>query len=436
MKKVLLFIFLITSVVLSCKKEDKPVFEKSADERLSEKLAAYQVQLSGSLNGWKGLLTTDSGKGGVFSFYFKFNNVNRVTMLSDFDTLSSVTLKESSYRLKALQQPSLIFDTYSYLHVLSDPDASLNAGGYGAGLVSDFEFYFDAGSTDTIKLVGRFNGSKLVLVRATKTEEDAYNAGALGIGHSINKILTYFKRLTVGSQLYDVKIDPLTRKFIFSWLDANGNLIFFTTTYYFVPNGIVFTTPLVNGSQIISGFSNITWTPATETINLSVNATAATITGIVIPLKVDIAAPKRWYDYAYNNNNDYWISAKGFHVNGVDDAYGIQKLISGTNTYYYLIYWPKYAANNDFFGPIFLNAAQTGLTIIYGTAPRLPTFTADGRAVFVQLGNYGTHPATGAAAQTRALLYNASGYYFVQTGATSYDMVSASNGKSWLTWVF
>ncbi|MBC7937614.1 MAG: DUF4302 domain-containing protein [Rhizobacter sp.] len=437
MKKVLIFIFIVAVGISSCKKEDKAVFEKSADERLNEKLAAYQSQLSGALNGWKGLLTTDSGKGGVFSFYFKFNAVNRVMMLSDFDTTSAVTLKESSYRLKALQQPSLIFDTYSYLHVLSDPDASLNGGGYGAGLSSDFEFYFDSGSTDTIKLVGRFNASKLVLVRASKPEEDAYNAGALGIGLSINKILTYFKRLTIGTQLYDVKIDPLTRKFTFSWLDASGNLVTFTTGYYFTPGGIVFTTPLVNGSQTIPGFTNITWTAATETINLTVNATAATITGIVIPLKVDIAAPKRWWDYAANLS-DYWISRKGFHVNGVDDAYGIQTLTSGTppNTYYYLIYWPKYAPANDFFGPVFLNPAQTGLTLIYGTAPRVPTFTADGRAVFLQLGNYGTHPTTGPAGLTRTLLYNTSGYYFVQTGATTYDMVSAFNGKSWINWVF
>jgi len=37
----------------------------------------------------------------TYSFYFKFNNANRVVMLSDFDSLSAVTPKESSYRLKA-----------------------------------------------------------------------------------------------------------------------------------------------------------------------------------------------------------------------------------------------------------------------------------------------------------------------------------------------
>jgi hypothetical protein len=436
MKKILLICFIAAAAISSCRKDDKSVFDKSPDERLKEKLDAYQAQLSGAQNGWKGLLRVDSGRGATFSFYFKFNNENRVVMLSDFDSLSAVTPKESSYRLKALQQPSLIFDTYSYLHVLADPDETVNGGVRGAGLLSDFEFYFDSNNADTIKLVGRFNGSKMTLMRATKPEEDAYTAGQLAAGLNINKILTYFKRLTVGTQLYDVKIDPLSRQFIFSWLDGSGNLQTFSTGYYFTLGAIVFTTPFVNGSQTISGFSNISWDPATETITLSASGTTATINGIVVPLKVDVAAPKRWWDYAINNDSLYWFSVKGFHVNGVDDAFGVQSLTSGTSTYFFLVYWPLFGANNDLFAPIFLNAAGTALTLAYGTAPAIPTFTADGRAIFVQLGNYGSYPNTGPAGQSRSLLYNSSGYYFVQTSATTYDMVSASNGKSWITWEF
>ncbi|MCW3088954.1 MAG: hypothetical protein JWP81_23 [Ferruginibacter sp.] len=436
MKKALVIVFMIAAVISSCKKDDKSVFDKTADERLNDKIAAYQSQLSGAQNGWKGLIKVDSGKGAYYSFYFKFNDANRVVMLSDFDSTSAVTPKESSYRLKALQQPSLLFDTYSYLHVLSDPDETVNGGSRGAGLLSDFEFYFDSTTTDTIRLVGRFNGSKLTLVRATKAEGDAYNSGQLAAGLYINKILTYFKRLTIGTRLYDVKIDAVNRRFIFSWLDASGNLVTFATGYYFTAGGVVFTTSLVNGTQTITGFSNIAWNASTETISLTASGTAATITGIVTPLKVDVGAPKRWWDYAVNNNNDYWISQQGFHVNGVDDAFGIQQLTSGTSTYYYMIYWPKFAATNDFFGPIFLNAAQTSLVLAYGAAPAIPTFTSDGRAIFVQLSPYGPYPSTGPAALSRSLLFNTSGYYFVQTSATTYDMVSASNGKSWISWEF
>ena len=438
MKKVLVTVLIVGAFLSSCKKEDKPAFDKSPDERLKETLDAYQTQLSGAQNGWKGFITPDSGKGAIYSFYFKFNNANRVTMLSDFDALSAVTPKESSYRLKALQQPSLLFDTYSYLHVLSDPDETVSGGGRGAGLLSDFEFYFDSVATDTIRLIGRLHGSKMIFIKATQAEEDAYNSGRLAAGLDISKILTYFKRLTIGSKLYDIKIDPLTRQFVFSWLDASGNLLTFTTGYYFGPGGIIFTTPLTNGAQIISGFDNMTWNQATGTLNLTVGSSAATITGVVVPLKVDAGAPARWYNYAINNGNTYWISL-GFHVNGVDDGLGLQSLTSGTATYYGLFYWPRVNTSNDAFGPFFLNATQDSLVIAYVNAPGLPNFTADGRAIFVNLGDYGPpnfldYPTAGPAALAKVLLYNPSGYYFVQTSGTTYDMVGAADGKAWISW--
>jgi hypothetical protein len=432
MKKYIIYLLLALCTFSCSKKDSKPLFDQSPDERLNEKLAAYQAQLSGSQNGWKALIKTDSGKGSAFSFYFKFDNANRVVMLSDFDSLSAVTPQESSYRLKALQQPSLIFDTYSYLHVLSDPDARANGGTFGAGLLSDFEFYFDSVSTDTIKLVGRIHGSKMVMVSATPDEAAAYNGGQLAAGLYINKILTYFKRLTIGSQLYDIKIDPVNRVFIFSWLDAGGNLQTFTTHYYFIAGGLIFTSPLINGTEIVSGFENLAWNPATQTISLTAGGVAATITGIVIPLKVDVDAPHRWWQFALDNGNSFWVSSAGFHVNGIDDAFGINTL----PRYYFLAYWPEYDPGNDLFAPIFLNAAGTGLEIQYATGPATPTFTADGRAIFQQMFVYGTYPASGPAALSRTLLYNPAGYYFVQTGETTYDMVSASDGKSWITWEF
>jgi len=458
MKKIVLLLGVISISFSACKKNYDHAFNQSPDERINTAIASYESALIGAANGWKALIKTDSGKGSTFSFYFKFLPNNRVRMFSDFDSASAVTLQETSYRIKAEQQPTLIFDTYSYVHVLADPnegvlltptfalfsDVNLSQGGQiGRGLLSDFEFIFDNEKikSDTIEIMGKVHNTRLLLVKATKAEEDAYNSGQLIAGLYINKILTYFKRLTIGAQLYDVTIDPLTRQFTFSWVDAGGNLKTFTTKYYFTAGGIVFITPFVNGAQTISGFNNITWNASAQTVNLIINNAAATITEIVVPLKVDVNAPKRWYDYAYNNGRAYWVSFSGFHVNGVDDAFGIRSLKIGDSTFYQLIYWPKVSSSNDFFGPLFLDAAQTGVDIFYGTPPRIPTFTADGRAVFVPAGEYGPpnflpYPTTGPATLTRTLLYNSSGYYFVQTSETSYDMVSAQDGKSWITWYF
>ncbi|MCW3081604.1 DUF4302 domain-containing protein [Segetibacter sp.] len=432
MKKLLIIIVSAVTLFSSCKKDDESIFSKPPDERLNDALNAYQTQLAGATNGWKGLIYPKGG--GIYTFYFKFNNSNRVQMLSSFDSASAVNIKESSYRLKAIQQPSLLFDTYSYLHVLADPNPNVNGGPVGAGLQSDFEYYFDSSSADTINLVGRFNGSKAVLVKATQAEAAAFTSGQLANGLLINKIQTYYKRLTIGSASVDFNFDPATRTI--KWTDVNGNLLDSSrmTDYFLVLGGIGFTKPITVGNLRISQITNLSFSTSTQVIDATVNNAAATITEVMVPLKVDLNAPFRWWNYAAVSD-DYWYSFNGFHANGVEDAFGVNKLVSSGNLpYFFLIYYPKYGTTNDLFAPVFLDEATNSLNVDYGSAPRIPTFTSDGRALFRELGEYGTYPTTGAAAASRQVLYNSAGFYLVQTSESSYDMVGARDGKSWISW--
>ena len=442
MKKGLLFFFTIVILLSACKKETDYAFDKSPDERINEALAAYQSKLSGAENGWKALITVDSGRGGTYSFYFKFNDQNRVIMVSDFDSASAATPKESSFRLKAQQQPTLIFDTYSYLHVLADPNENVvinshvNGGPIGQGLLSDFEFIFDNNQIkdDTIRMNGKVHGAKLVMVKATKTEADTYLGGQFSLfSDFLNKILTYFKRLTLGNESYDIALNESARTVTFTWVDGAGIPQRFTTGYFNTIGGLQLEHTFTNGSQSISSFSNAVWDASTNTLSLSAGGQAGTIKPIVVPLYVDKQAPRSWWQYGVVNQN-YWISLTGFHVNGVDDAFNIRSLTSGTSTFYYLIYWPEYDPGNDLFAPVFLNAAGTALELKYAAAPATPTFTADGRAVFTLLGNYGTYPVTGPARLTRNQLLIPEGYYFVRLSETEYDMVSAADGKAWVRW--
>lgn len=433
--------FLVAAVVFSaCKKNEDHVFNQTPDERLNQALQNYQSQLSGAQFGWKAVLYPKGG--GAYFFYMKFNDANRVQMVSDFDSASAVNVKESSYRLKALQQPSLIFDTYSYIHVLSDPDASVNGGAFGQGLLSDFEFYFnDSTSADTLKLTGRVNGSKFILTKATQEEATGYTGGQFNINlfkGNLAQILQYFKRLTIGTNTYDININPVTKTIIFTWVDGQGNVLTLTTTFYFTLNGIALEKPLIDGGNPIWEFTNPVWSSTTNTINLNAGSSAATIAGVIKPIAVDVDAPHRWWQYALDAGQ-YWISADGFHVNGVDDAFGIKTLATDSSTYYYLVYWPRPAAGQtyDVLFPAYLITSQNALDIIYGIAER-PSFLSDGRAVFKYVGDLtvGPYPATGPAADTKNQLLIPQGYYFVQTSATSYDMVSAADAKSWITWQY
>jgi hypothetical protein len=182
MKKNILSIIFCVLTLISCTKKSDLIFDKTVDERLAETLTNIQAALSGA-PGWKlfvypkGLEESQDIKVGGLTYYVKFTNDNRVTMVSDFLTSIAATPKESGYRLKALQRPSLIFDTYTYMHIPADPDPDVSlsptgTGGYGWG--TDFNFSFkDVTVKDTVYLEGNFNKSSAVLVKATQAEMDA-----------------------------------------------------------------------------------------------------------------------------------------------------------------------------------------------------------------------------------------------------------------------
>ena len=98
-------LYILTSAILfaGCDKKTDEIFDKSPDQRLSEALAAYQQALVSAPNGWKVYifpkgLESQSIQVGGFSYYMKFTDANRVTMVSDFDTTTASVPKESGYR--------------------------------------------------------------------------------------------------------------------------------------------------------------------------------------------------------------------------------------------------------------------------------------------------------------------------------------------------
>ncbi|SFE06478.1 protein of unknown function [Chitinophaga sp. CF118] len=422
-KNLLLYILLITATFSSCTRKDDFVFDQSPDERINKILAEYSSALTGSEYGWRGFVYPSGIPGTPFGFYFKFDTANRVQMFSDFDSLSAVTVKESSYRLKALQQPSLLFDTYSYIHVLCDPDASNNGGTYGVGLYSDFEFAIDGIYGDTIKLTGRLHGSKAVLVKATSQEaQDYYEKKRNWEFNNISRFLTYFKQLTAGGSTYDMYVDKTFRRIQFVWPTTDGTKTF-NTAYYHTSNGIALTTPFSDGKQNISAFENITWDAPGQALKFKVNNADATINGVIKPLVVDNTAGKRWWNYVADIGS-YWVSLDGFHVDGVDDAYGIKN----TPGFQFMFYYPNWNTNLDA-GAVFTSSAfGPGLTARFNT---------NGTVVFTNTATIGTTPASATTAVTNITnkYTEPTGFYFVQTGELSYDMVNAKDARSWITWL-
>lgn len=442
MKNSILGIFFLVILSASCKKvDDSTVFNRSVDERLNEALANYQAKLSSEKNGWKGVLTTRDGTN--FSFYLVFNDSNRVKMLSSFDSTSAVTLRESSFRIKALQQPSLLFDTYSYLHVLSDPLPSVNGGTLGEGLNSDFEFYFDdaKSTSDKIALVGRFNGSTMTLTRATAQEASAYASGDLARAFMLNRIITYYKRIVVnGTDSADVNINFQTS--MAAATDDQGNLLDTArkSPFFMSLGGVTLSKPMKIGSKSVSEIKDLVFNAATGTITGNSNGEPVVIKRVGMPMKFDQTAAQRFKQYAINLK-DAWTSIYGFHANGVDDALGITTQAPGYNG---TIYAPKEVG--------FLGWTAGDLSGIWhsgGAGLRTTSFhsTITGGIIrfTTQAANVGLGPALPAAVNNliigtanshRAYMQDAAGYYLVQTGPEAYDMVSAGDGTKWINWIW
>lgn len=422
MKKILGLCLLMVSLLSACDKKNEIAPGERPDERLNQKLTDYKNQLVSAENGWKAVLYPEGGS--AYSFFMKFNANDRLSMRSDINASTAATALESTYRLKAMQQPALLFDTYSYLHILTDPDPSKSNGDYGAGKYSDFEFSFESVTPETIALKGNLQGSRLVLIKATKDEADNYIkkiAESAKAFEDINTLTTYFKRLVLGNLAYDFAVNTNLRQITLTYLEG-GTVKTFTTGYYYTENGITLLEPFVNGSLTISTLTSIQFNASQKRINLTINNIAASIQEAVKPIALDLQAARRFY----NNppNGVYWETDEGFTVEGVSDAFKVNSIAGFEGITFYVQPDPPYDGfifwtAGGFFGPAFKTQ-----------------FRNDGRIVFTYDGaEFGTTPAAAAAivTATRTQLTIPEGYYVIQVGPNSYDLVSARDAKTWIS---
>lgn len=424
MKKILFTTFILIALLSACRRDNDPAPAQRPDERLNEVLSQYKTQLVNAEHGWKALLLPEGGAG--YSFWIKFNENDRLSMSSD---ISSATTAEmtSTYRLKAMQRPSLLFDTYSYLHILSDPDATKSGGDWGQGKYSDFEFSFDSASPDTIRLTGNLKGSKLLLVKANQEEATNYInriAATARAFENISRFTTYFKRLSIGNTAMDINVDANTRFITFTYAE-NDQPQTFTTSYYYTEDGLSLLEPLVTNNITITTFRAVQYDADNRRINLIVNDIAASIQEATRPAKVDMIGTRSFFN---TPADDYWIALTGFTIDGVRDSLKV----SSIPNFSLLVYWPKFGDANgskyDLLGFVF------GNSIHYGPAA-VPSLTADGRIIYTFLGNLGTVPPEHEpiVTATRDIWTQPEGFYVVRTSSNSLDLVSAKDARAWLT---
>jgi len=151
----------------SCLKEQADVFEKSASERMQERMVAASDILKSASNGWVMLIfpvsptsysasePASSTMNGGYAYTVKFGE-NMVTAMSECNYTTqdtTLTVAESSYKITNDEGPVLSFDTYNeVLHYWSTPSGSSS---YYQGRGGDFEFVIDEATTDHIRMTGK-----------------------------------------------------------------------------------------------------------------------------------------------------------------------------------------------------------------------------------------------------------------------------------------
>lgn len=176
----------IAAAFAACSDDDDEIFDKSATERLNERLTQTDEVLVSSEYGW------------AFDYYpGEELEYSGIIYTIKFDGLNATVRTEiapgeeetSFYSLKNDNGAVLSFDTYnSLLHYFATPSASEYQALHG-----DFEFLIDSVGTDIVLLHGKRNGNRALL-----------------------------RRLTLPADQYYVKIDSISQLFYFDRITSNG----------------------------------------------------------------------------------------------------------------------------------------------------------------------------------------------------------------------
>lgn len=238
-------------ITAACDNDYETIFNESTDERVEQALNEYSTLLNSAPHGWRASLYTEAGPG--YFYYLDFQEDGNVTMVSDFNATTAANSMAGTWVLKALQKPTLTFDTYSYIHMPADPDGNVNGGNTGEGLLSDFEFTFVRTAGDSIVMKGLKHKTELYLVKASESETAAIlNDDILHMLQNTNTYIDANRGLKLqlpGNTVVPVAVDVARKLFAAQYLSADGTKIeTFIAPFTFSLQGIVLKTPAsING---------------------------------------------------------------------------------------------------------------------------------------------------------------------------------------------
>ncbi|RXQ87855.1 DUF4302 domain-containing protein [Ancylomarina salipaludis] len=162
MKKINLYITSLLLLALgACNNDFESEFDLSPDERANEAVQEFKKALTSSEYGWLTHYYPNPDKLGSVTYMLKFEETGTVSMNWDLYDYPD----EAEYSVKMIDQPLLVFDTYSKFSKMTDPEIGEPGKGYGGEL--EFGFVRKSVDGDTLYLAERVDEDPMVLVKAT-----------------------------------------------------------------------------------------------------------------------------------------------------------------------------------------------------------------------------------------------------------------------------
>ncbi len=238
-----IILFIILSAAFSCNKSKvEPLFDQSTSVRTSKAINDYKTQLSKPQFGWKGAYYPNGAADGGYSFYLKFDIYGNLTMYSDVAGLSADQAFETTYQMKAFQKPTLIFDSYSYLHELVNPDYN-----GGTGQFADLELTITEATDQKITLKGIANNTELILTTLSNADFESVKKGGLkDILKNTIDIISSDKYSVINfasGEKADVFIDLNTKKITIYFI-TNNKVTTKEAAFITTPTGLQLRTPI------------------------------------------------------------------------------------------------------------------------------------------------------------------------------------------------
>ncbi|MBT1697839.1 DUF4302 domain-containing protein [Fulvivirgaceae bacterium PWU4] len=264
MKKVIYNILLFAVIMMiSCDDDDDiNVFDKTADERAAEAIAALKADLIAPPHGWKVSYKPVDGAGSYFVI-MKFEANNKVTIETDLGANSGEFQTQTiSYRIDSSLGLELIFETYSFFSFLFEQEQAT----FGA----EYEFNYVNKTPDNalvFKSKTDIANPTIIVFQQAAQNEKSFLAKNMSLNlDKFGEPLNFFGSFSSVRIAYTDKdlaiyfsIDAFKRVAEFNYISlksstATGQALTLTTPYTLRRDSIVFDTPLrttFNGNNIV-----------------------------------------------------------------------------------------------------------------------------------------------------------------------------------------